>query len=432
MRIRSSFLVALLLAAGASGAHAQQSVKAVWGSGPADIWALTEQPSVLHYDGRGWSQTPLAGLGMPVAIWGSGPRDVFVVGEGGMAMRWDGTQWQRLNTGVTRTLVAVGGRSATEVYAVAQAENDTDRPLLLRWDGRQFTSAPLTVPFRAQSIAVTPTEIIVAGYALFDPTPSERRMSGVVARLRGAAWTVSGWDGRQANDPALAGAAWHRVCVRGTALTVVGQRTDGAWIALAQSAGRWAPLPAPTLPANAHASEPTWVLAQDCTPLFLFREGFARYAAGRWQVLAPGLSAQASTPQMPEQEMAALAQRMQADVQAGRMPSQADMMRLQQLQQGAVSQMQAQQATLTTAQNFTFGDGPSGWGMTGADFWVGTELGRIIHVTGDNASPAFDLVCLQPGMSGLPQCQGLQAGAATAAPRTAVPQPTRPANKPRP
>lgn len=290
MRIRSLVLVALLLAAGASAAHAQQGVKAVWGSGPADIWALTEQPSVLHYDGRVWSQTPLTGMGTPLAVWGSGPRDIFVVGEGGMALRWDGTQWSRLTTGVTRDLVAVGGRSATEVYAVAQAEHDTDRPLLLRWDGRQFTATPLTVPFRAHSIAVTPTEIVIAGFAVFDPSPSERRMSGVIARMRGAAWTISGWDGRQANDPAIAGAAWHRICVRGTALTVVGQRTDGAWIALTQSAGRWTPLPPPVLPANAHADEPTWVLAQDCTPLFLFREGFARYGAGRWQVVAPALS----------------------------------------------------------------------------------------------------------------------------------------------
>jgi hypothetical protein len=431
MPIRSSFFAALLLAAGASAAHAQQSVKAVWGSGPGDIWALTEQPAILHHDGRGWSQTPLPGLGTPLAIWGSGPRDVFVVGEGGMALRWDGAQWQRLTTGVTRTLVAVGGRSATEVYAVAQAENDTDRPLLLRWDGRQFTSAPLTVSFRAQSIAVTPTEVIVAGFAIFDPMPSERRMSGVVARLRGAAWTVAGWDGQRATDATLAGAAWHRVCVRGTALTIVGQQTDGTRVAYTQSAGRWTPLPAPTLPSNAHAYEPTWVLAQDCTPLFLFREGFARYAGGRWQVVAPGLSAQSSGTVSGQAEMQALAQRMQAEVQAGRMPSQQDIMRMQQLQQGAASQVQGQMAAASAAQGFVFGDGPSGWGMTGADFWVGTDGGRVVHVTGDAAAVSFDAVCLQPGMSGMPQCAGMSVTTG-AAPGGAAPPPNRPTNKVRP
>jgi hypothetical protein len=423
-------LAALVLSAGATVAYAQHGVKAVWGSGPTDVWALSEQPAILHYDGRAWTQTPLPGLGTPLAIWGTGPRDVFIVGEGGMALHWDGTQWQRLNTGVTRTLVAVGGRSATEVYAVAQAEHDTDRPLLLRWDGRQFTSAPLTVPFRAQSIAVTPTEVIVAGYAMFDPTPSERRMSGVVARLRGAAWTVAGFDGQRANDPTLASAAWHRVCVRGTGLTVVGQQADGSGVLLTQSVGRWTPVPAPTLPANAHAHEPGWVLAQDCTPLFLFREGFARHAAGRWQIVAPGLAATAGGTVSGQAELQAIAQRMQADVEAGRMPSQQDMMRMQQLQAGATAELQGQVAASAAAQAFVFGDGPSGWGLTGADFWVGTEGGRVVHVIGDNASVAFDAVCLQPGMSGMPQCQGMTATTG-AAPGAAVPQPNRPASKTR-
>jgi hypothetical protein len=431
MRFRPVSLAALLLVAGVSVSHAQQSVKAVWGSGPTDLWAITDLPAVLHFNGRGWNQTPMSGMGVPVAVWGSGPRDVFVVGEGGLAMRWDGTQWNRLTTGVTRDLVAVGGRSASEVYVVAQAENNTDRPLLLRWDGRQFTSAPLTIPFRAQALAVTPTEIIVAGYALFDPTPSERRQFGVIARQRGAAWTLSGFDGQRATDPVLAGAAWQRVCTTATSTTVVGQRQDGARVVLVQTAGRWATMPAPALPANANATDATWVLAQDCTPLFLFQQGFARYAAGRWQVVAPGLAA-TTTNEGASQELAALSQQMQAQIQAGRMPTQEQIMRMQQLSQVATSQMNVQVAAANTALNFNFGDSPAGWGMTGADFWVGTEAGRVVHVTGDDARIAYDALCLNPGASSLPQCQGVVTGAATAAPRTAVPQPTRPANKPRP
>jgi len=428
MRIRSSLLAAVLLVAGTAALRAQQDVKAIWGSGPTDVWAITEQPSVLHFDGRQWSQTPLAGMGTPLAVWGSGPRDVFVVGEGGLALRWDGTRWNRLATGVTRDLVAVQGRSATEVYVVAQAEHDTDRPLLLRWDGRQFTSSPLTVPFRAHALTVTPTEVIVAGAAIFDPTPSQRRSYGVVARMRGAAWTLTGFDGRRATDPVIAGATWRRVCAAGAATTIVGQRDDGALVVLVQRAAGWSPMPAPTLPANAHATEATWVLAQDCTPLFLFREGFARYTGGRWQVVAPGL---AVTGQISgTDEMTRLAQEMQTAIQAGRMPTQEQIMRLQQLQQGAASQMQGMQAAAASAQHFNFGDEPTGWGMTGADFWVGAQEGRVIHVTGDNARLAFDAMCLQPGMAGLPQCQGMRTGT-TAAPATPVPQPTRPANKPR-
>jgi hypothetical protein len=431
MRFRLPFLAVLAITASAPLAHAQ-GVKAMWGSGPADVWALTEQPAVLHFDGRAWTQTPLPGLGTPLALWGSGPRDVFVVGEGGMAIRWDGTRWQRLSTGTTRTLVAIGGRSATEAYVVAQAEHDMDRPLLLRWDGRQFTPETLTVAFRGQSVIVTPTEVVVVGYAMFDPTPQERRTAGVVARRRGATWTVGGWDGRRATDTALVDVAWQRVCARGTGLSLVGQRNDGTNVARTQSGGRWSPLPAPTLPANAHAYEPTWVLAQDCTPLFLFGEGFARYVAGRWQVVAPALAVSPQTANAAaQQEMQALAQRMQAEVQAGRMPSQQDMLRLQQLQQGAMGQYQAQAAAASAAQGFAFGDGPAGWGLTGTDFWVGTEAGRVVHVAGDSATVRFDAVCLQPGMSGLPQCQGITVTTGSA-PGASVPQPTRPAAKVRP
>jgi hypothetical protein len=429
MRIRSSLITAILLCAGAAALPAQQDVKAVWGSGPTDIWALTQQPAVLHYDGRGWSQTPLAGMGTPLAIWGSGPRDVFVVGESGLAIRWDGSQWNRLTTGVTRDLVAVHGRSATEVYVLAQSENDNSPPLLLRWDGRQFTSSPLTLPFRAHALTVTPAEIIVAGAAFFDPTPNERRTYGVVARMRGAAWTLAGFDGRRATDPVLSGATWRRACVAGAAVTIVGQRDDGTLVVLVQRAGGWSPVAAPTLPANAHTDEATWVLAQDCTPLFLFQEGFARYARGQWQVVAPGLAA---TGQISGQdEMQRLAQEMQAAVAAGRMPTQEQIMRLQQLQQGAMGQVQAVQSAAAASQHFAFGSEPSGWGMTGADFWVGTSGGRVVHVTGDNARIEFDAMCVQPGMAAMPQCQGMQAGTA-AAPATTAPQPRRPPGKRRP
>jgi hypothetical protein len=426
MHFRPVSLVAFLLVAGVSVSHAQQSVKALWGSRTADVWALTEAPAVLHFDGRAWSQSPMTGMGTPLAIWGSGPRDVFVVGERGLAVRWDGSQWSRLTTGVTRDLVAIAGRSATEVYVVGQAENNTDRPVLLRWDGRQFSTVPLTIPFLAQSLAVTPTEVVVAGYAMYDPNPAERRTYGVVARLRGTAWTLGGFDGQRATDPTLAGAAWTRVCVAGTTTTLVGQREDGTQVVLAQRAGRWSPMAAPTLPANAHASNPSWVFAQDCTPLFLFQEGFARYAAGNWQVVAPGLAAASMTP---DQELITLSQQMQAQIQAGRMPTQQQIMRISQLQQAAMGQVQGLQAAAESGQRFAFGSAPAGWGATGADFWVGTESGRLVHVTADSARVTFDPFCAMQGMAGMPQCAGVQG---SAAPRTAVPQPNRPPNKPRP
>ena len=57
------------------------------------------------------------------------------------------------------------------------------------------------MPFLAYAIAVGPTEIVVAGFVHFGPSPSERRSTGVVARLRGTAWTVAGFHGQRPTDP---------------------------------------------------------------------------------------------------------------------------------------------------------------------------------------------------------------------------------------
>jgi hypothetical protein len=49
-----------------TGAGASESLKAVWGSGPGDVWVVGSA-GVRHFDGTSWSQIP--GLNMPTTVW---------------------------------------------------------------------------------------------------------------------------------------------------------------------------------------------------------------------------------------------------------------------------------------------------------------------------------------------------------------------------
>ena len=59
------------------------SLRGVWGSGPADVFAVGEGGTVLHYDGQSWESMAFLTGARLYGVWGSGPADVFAVGEGG-------------------------------------------------------------------------------------------------------------------------------------------------------------------------------------------------------------------------------------------------------------------------------------------------------------------------------------------------------------
>ncbi len=171
------------------GLRAQDSIttfRAAWGSGPSDVWVVGTGNGALHWDGRTWAHVLFGGSEPPglQGIWGSGPRDIFAVGNAGVILHWDGRAWRKMTSGTERDLVGVVGRSPTEVYAVAQSEEETQPPLLLRYDGRSWTAAPLPIPFRASGVAIADGEVLVAGRVFFDPTPRERRVAGVLVRHR--------------------------------------------------------------------------------------------------------------------------------------------------------------------------------------------------------------------------------------------------------
>jgi len=384
MKLRRMLLALAAFAAGAAlPLSAQQSLNAVWGSGPNDIWTVGSAPVALHWDGHAWNEVPVGVKleGSLEGIWGSGPRDVFAVGGGGMILHFGGESWTRMQSPSSEELVAVGGRGPRDVYAIAQSENDRQAPQLLHYDGTAWTATPLPFPFRATGLAVAGGEVVVAGFVYFDPQPKERRQVGVVARWSGGRWTTQGWDGQRVGEPVPGSAGWTRVSAGGGAVLLFGQREDGTQaIALSTAGGAWTALP-PAASAMSRAHVRQVALAGDPTPLALYEgSSFARFTGGRW-VAVSGQDRMMQMMSAAQQSPAAAAQMQQMMMQMG-----ARMAAYEMSQANAV------------------------WGTSAADFFVVTGEGRIVHVHGDDAMIVYDAACGNPAAAGMnPICQALQA-----------------------
>jgi hypothetical protein len=56
------------------------------------------------------------------AVWGTGPTDVWAVGSGGSIVHWDGTAWIATPTDSSNTFNAVLGTSPTDIWAVSMTD----------------------------------------------------------------------------------------------------------------------------------------------------------------------------------------------------------------------------------------------------------------------------------------------------------------------
>jgi len=383
--------VALVLC-GATAARAQQSFRAIWGSGPANIWAVGDGGTAVHFDGQAW--TPVS-FGLPVtnsfaAVWGSGPNNMFVGGEG-LVLRWNGQAWAETQGLTGRTIVGLVGRSATQVYTLAQSYSDTEAPTLLTWNGRAWTPTSLPMPFRANALALSGATVLVAGFAMHDPTPNQRRTYGVLARRVAARWVMAGWNGRAVTDRAVAAAGWSFVGAAGTAILLSGENEEGERVLALSRGAAFTALPTAGGSGNRVAAA---FLASDGVPVaFLGEAGLARYVRGAWAVTSPQSSAGVG---LNPQQMMQAAQNPMAYV----------------VRQAAWGDL---------------GSTLAAWGPSN-DFHAVTQQGRIIRVHADTAQIVYDAACANPQMAAVnPICQALQGQGATPAlqtPRPPLPMPS--------
>ena len=99
-----------------------RQLNGVWGTGPADVFAVGANGTILHStnDGGSWtaqtSGTPQALNG----VWGSSSTNIFAVGANGTILQStnDGGAWGVLTSGSTQALDAVWGDSLSDIFAV--------------------------------------------------------------------------------------------------------------------------------------------------------------------------------------------------------------------------------------------------------------------------------------------------------------------------
>ena len=96
-------------------------MRAVWGTGPSDVFAVGAQGTIVHYDGATWTAMVSNTTRFLRGVWGSSGAEVFAVGGGGTIVRFDGASWALQTSGTIAILRGVWGapeRPAPGVFAV--------------------------------------------------------------------------------------------------------------------------------------------------------------------------------------------------------------------------------------------------------------------------------------------------------------------------
>ncbi len=161
----------------------------VWAGGPADVWAVGGTPGggtgkpndvLLHFDGTGWSPSPLPQkLGRTLyKVWGTpsgGSTTLYAVGELGTIWHRVGTTWTLEADSpplATGNLTTVSGCSDTEVYAVGGQD-------VLVSDGKSWARANVSLESGVNGVSCgSPGHVILVG------------SGGLKQRLVAGAWVT--------------------------------------------------------------------------------------------------------------------------------------------------------------------------------------------------------------------------------------------------
>ncbi|RPJ60732.1 MAG: S-layer homology domain-containing protein [Acidobacteria bacterium] len=109
------------------------TLRSVCGSSAADVFAVGDGGSIIHYNGTAWSIMASGTTNRLNGVWASSASDVFAVGVSGTILHFDGTNWSAMTSGTTEWLSSVWGTSATDVFVTAGTA-------ILHYDGTAWTA----------------------------------------------------------------------------------------------------------------------------------------------------------------------------------------------------------------------------------------------------------------------------------------------------
>ncbi len=124
--------------------------------GPDDIWGVSRDDMVTHYNGTSWTSTTLP-TGTPdlQSVSAVSPTDVWVSGAtttgtiGGILEHFNGTSWQTITLPSSISgygLNAVTAQSASDVWVFSNTGSPATPLLLANWNGSAFTISASPLP----------------------------------------------------------------------------------------------------------------------------------------------------------------------------------------------------------------------------------------------------------------------------------------------
>ena len=92
-------------------ASSQSPLFSVWGFSSSNVFAVGDQGTILHYNGKVWSNMTSGTTNDLLGIWGSSSSNVFAVGDQGTILHYNGKGWSNMTSGTTNDLLGIWGSS---------------------------------------------------------------------------------------------------------------------------------------------------------------------------------------------------------------------------------------------------------------------------------------------------------------------------------
>ena len=71
----------------------------IWGSSSSNIFAVGDNATILHYDGKAWSSMNSSTEKYLTKIRGLNSKCVYAVGDDGLIIHFDGKKWNDMSLG---------------------------------------------------------------------------------------------------------------------------------------------------------------------------------------------------------------------------------------------------------------------------------------------------------------------------------------------
>jgi hypothetical protein len=140
------------------------SMAAVWASGPTNVFTVGQQGNIAHFTGS-WSTAvvnPPSGATGYHSIFGISANNIDAVGNGGLVEHWNGSSWSfQARTGTGNLRGVWGGVTTQNYYAVADDRTAYINPGGSGW--RTLTFSPANSKGLQSVFGTAPTNVWVGG-----------------------------------------------------------------------------------------------------------------------------------------------------------------------------------------------------------------------------------------------------------------------------